>query len=67
MSGDSEMTSECTLSVRMGLDDNQTSQSRLKYMLDGSSISERESTSDPPSGEASPFGRRLRDVVLSND
>ena len=51
----------------MGLDDNQTSQSRLEYMLDGSSISERESTSDPPSREASSFGRRPREVVLFDD
>ena len=36
-------------------------------MSDGSSISERKSSSDPPFREASPFGRRPREVVLSND
>lgn len=56
MSGDSEVMSERTLSIRMGSDDNQTSHSRLVYMLNGSSIFKRESASNPFSGEASPFG-----------
>ena len=67
MSGDSEITSKCKSSVRMDSDDNQTSQSSLEYMSNGSSVSEKESSSDPPFGEASPFGRHPREVVLSND
>ena len=67
MSGDSEITSKCKSSVRMDSDDNQTSQSSLEYMSNGSSISEKESSSDPPFGEASPSGRHPREVVLSND
>lgn len=67
MSGDSEVMSERTLSIRMGSDDNQTSHSRLVYMLNGSSIFKKESASNPFSGEASPFGRHPREVVLSDD
>ena len=67
MSGGSEVTSERTSSVRMGSDDNQTSHSRLVYMLNGSSIFKRESASNPSSGEASPFRRHPREVVLSDD
>nr|POF00811.1 hypothetical protein CFP56_62359 [Quercus suber] len=67
MSRDSEVTSEHTSSVHMGSDDNHTNQSRLEYMSDGSSVSKRELASNPPSGEASPSRRRLREVILSND
>jgi len=64
MFGDSEVTSERTLSVRMGSDDDLTSQSRLKYMLEGSSVFERELASDPSFEEASPFGQCPKEIVL---
>nr|POF00814.1 hypothetical protein CFP56_62362 [Quercus suber] len=67
MSGDSEVTSERTSLVHIGSDDNQTSQSRLEYMSNGSLVFERELASDPPSGEDSPSGQRPREVVLSDD
>lgn len=56
MSGDSEATSELTPSVCIGSDNDLTSQSRLEYMSEGSSVFVRESASDPPFEEASPFG-----------
>lgn len=67
MFGDSEATSERTPSVRMGSDDDLTSQSRLEYISEGSSVFEREPMSNPPSEEASPSGRHPRDIVLPND
>nr|POE61312.1 hypothetical protein CFP56_51614 [Quercus suber] len=54
MSGDSEAMSGCTLSVHIGLDDDQASQSRVEYLSDGSSISKRESVFDPSLEVASP-------------
>ena len=67
MFGDSEVTSERTPSVGMGLDDNLTSQSRLEYMLEGSSIFERELASYPSFEEASPFGQCPKEIVLLDD
>lgn len=67
MSGDSEATSELTPSVCIGSDNDLTSQSRLEYMSEGSSVFVRESASDPPFEEASPFGRCLREIVLLDD
>ena len=54
MSRDSEATSEHTPSVRISSDDDLSSHSRLRYSSDDSSVSDRESTSDPSSGKASP-------------
>ena len=54
MSRDSEATSEHTPSVRMSSDDDLSSHSRLRYSSEDSSVSDRESTSDPSSGKASP-------------
>ena len=54
MSGDSEVMNDCTPSVHMDLDDDLSSHSSLGYTLEDSSVSNRESTSDPPS--ASPSG-----------
>lgn len=56
MSRDSEATSDHTPSIRMGSDDDLSSHSRLGYSSDESSVSDRESASDPSSEEASPSG-----------
>lgn len=64
MSGDSEATSKRTLSVHIGSDDDQTSQSRVEYLSDGSSVSKRESVFDPSPKEASPLGNVLRRLFL---
>lgn len=55
MSGDSKATSDRMSSVCMG-SDNDLSNPRLESKSKGSSVSNRESASDPPSEEASPFG-----------
>ena len=67
MFGDSEATSERTPSVRISSDDDLSSHSRLGYSSNNSSVSDRESTSDPSSGKASPSRRRPREVILPDD
>ena len=67
MSRDSQTTSDRTLSIHMVLDDDLSSHSRLGYLLDESSVSDRESTPNPSSKEASPLGRRPREVILPDD
>ena len=54
MFGDSEATSERTPSVRISSDDDLSSHSRLGYSSNNSSVSDRESTSDPSLGKTSP-------------
>ena len=56
MSVDNEVMNERTLSVCMGWDDDQTSQFRVEYLSDGSSVSTRESVFGPSPEEASPSG-----------
>lgn len=67
MSRDSEATSVRTSLVHMGSNDDQTSYSRIKYLFDGSSISKKESASNPSPEEAGPSGRCPRKIVLIND
>ena len=67
MSGDSEVTSGRTLSVCIGSDDNLYNHSRLGYSSNISSIFDKELMSDPSLEEASPSGRRLREVILPDD
>ena len=67
MSVDNEVMNESTLSVCMGSDDDQTSQFRVEYLSDGSSVSTRESVFDPSPEEASPSRRHPREIVLAND
>lgn len=68
MFGGSEVTSDRTPSVHMGSDNDLSSHSRLKYMAsEDSSVSNRKSTSYPPSEEASPSGQRLREIILPDD
>ena len=55
MSGDSKATSDHTSSVCIGSDNDLSSHSRLGYSSDESLVSDRESTSDPFSEEASPL------------
>ena len=57
-------TSECTSLVHMGLNDDQTSYSRVEYLSNGLSVSERESASDPSPNKVGPSGRCLREIVL---
>ena len=66
MSGDSEVTSKHTSSIRMGTDDDLSSP-RLEYSSDDSSISDRSSSSESSSGEASPSGRQPWEVILLDD
>lgn len=66
MSRDSEATSDHTPSVHLGLDDNLSSP-RLESTSEGSSISDRELASDPPSEEASPSRRRPKEIFLPDD
>ena len=54
MYGDSEATSDHTLLVHMS-SNNDLSNPRLESTSEGSSIFDRESASDPPFQEASPF------------
>ena len=63
---DSEAMSDRTPSICMGLDDD-LSNPRLESMSEGSSVSNRESMSNPPSEEANPFGRRPREIFLPKD
>lgn len=63
---DSEATSDRTLSVRMGSDDDLSSP-RLESMLKGLLVSDREFASDPPFEGASPSRRHPREIVLPND
>nr|POF22775.1 hypothetical protein CFP56_09752 [Quercus suber] len=66
MFGDSEETSERTPSVHISSDEDLSSHSRLEYLSDNSSVSDKESTSDPSLGKASPSGRRPKEVILPN-
>ena len=56
MSGDSEAMSERTRSIRMGSNDNLSSP-RTEYSSDDSLVSDRSSSLESSSGEASPLGR----------
>ena len=60
------MTSERTLSICMGLDDNLSSP-KPEYSFDDSSVFDRSSSSESSSGKASLSGQQLRDVILPND
>ena len=66
MYGDSEVMSDRTPSVHMGLDDNLSSPT-LESMSEGSSVSNKEPMSNPPFEEARPFRRRPREIFLLND
>lgn len=63
---DSEARSERTPSIRMGSNDDLSSP-RTKYSSDNSLVSDRGSSSKSSSGEASPSGQLLREVILPND
>ena len=67
MSGGSEAISDRTPSMSIGLDDDLSSHSRLRYSSDNSLVSDRESTSNPSSEEASPSRWQLRRVILPNN
>ena len=56
MSGDSEAMSERTRSICMGSNDNFSSP-RMEYSSDNSLVSDKSSSLESSSGEASPLGR----------
>ena len=66
MPGDSEAMSERTRSIRMGSNDNLSSP-RTEYSSDDSLVSDRSSSLESSSGEASPLGRRPREVILPDN
>ena len=66
MSGDSEATSEHTLSIHMGLDEDMSSP-RLEYFSDDSSVSNRSSSSESSSKETSPSGQQPQEAILLDD
>lgn len=66
MFADSEATSDRMSSVHMGSNDD-LSNPRLESLSEGSSVSDRESASDPPFKEASPSGRHPREIVFLDD
>ena len=66
MSRDSKAMSEHTPSIRISLDDD-ISSPRTMYSSDDSSISDKRSSSDPSSGDASLSRRRPREVILPDD
>ena len=51
----------------MGSDNDLSSDSRLEYVSENSSVSNRESASNPPFEKASPYGRQPKEIVLLDD
>ena len=66
MSRDSKAMSEHTPSIRIGLDDD-ISSPRTMHSFDDSSVSDKSSSLDPSSGDASLSRRRPREVILPDD
>lgn len=66
MSRDSEATSECTRSIRMGSDDDLSSP-RINYSFNDSSVSDRSLSSKSLSREANRSGRQPWKVILLDD
>nr|POE53066.1 hypothetical protein CFP56_06919 [Quercus suber]POE82325.1 hypothetical protein CFP56_50296 [Quercus suber] len=66
MFGDSEAMSEHTPSIHIGSDDDMSSP-RTMYSSENSSISDRSSSSDPSSEDASLSRRQPQEVILLND
>nr|POF23438.1 hypothetical protein CFP56_07350 [Quercus suber] len=66
MSGDNEATSERTSLICMGSNDNLFSP-RLEYYSDDSLVFDRSSSLESSLGEASPSGRRPREVIFLDD
>ena len=66
MSRDSKAMSEHTPSICIGSDDD-ISSPRTMYFSDDSSVSDKSSSSDPSSGDASLLGQRPREVILPDD